>query len=56
MCGFIKAQAGAKQEKAINKAHQSMIAGPVLKKERIRKFMKDKQKQLVSEQERSKQA
>ena len=32
-----------------------MLSGPVLKKERIRKFMKEKQKQLMTEQERSKQ-
>ena len=48
--------AAARQEKARNKAHQSMISGPVLKKERIRKFMKEKQKQLMTEQERSKQS
>ena len=48
--------AAAKQEKARNKAHQSMVSGPVLKKERIRKFMKEKQKQLMTEQERNKQS
>ena len=34
--------AAEKQQRAQDRIHQSMTSGPILKKERIRKFMKEK--------------